>query len=275
MDEYSIKHVKTGTFHVISGLYRDFLNFVLTDFDASKSVLGSFFAFFAKIWPKNMYRSSKSRKFFCLTFFTLVTWDDLDLYYGHKAQEMISYRCQWHYLCRFMALFALNIEILLADVTKSEKSKILTLTWPVTSSVTSRSNFWPCTVVHVQGYRMAFEIWKSVQYLGDLRGGPLGPPPAGTCYYPDPSGARVNDRPPSFKSACLNWSCPRRRLHCSAQNVQFAQNSTVQCSSFLLVVLSDGYRGQHGSLSAPVTRSSVNAESHYANANYLLNVAFI
>ena len=33
--------------------------YFLTDFDASKSVLGSFFAFFAKIWPKNMYRTSK------------------------------------------------------------------------------------------------------------------------------------------------------------------------------------------------------------------------
>ena len=41
---------KTDVFYVISGLYRDFPNFVfLTDFDASKSVLGSFFAFFAKI----------------------------------------------------------------------------------------------------------------------------------------------------------------------------------------------------------------------------------
>ena len=48
---YDIKHVKkTSTFHVISGLDRDFPNFIfLTDFDASKSVLGSFFAFFAKI----------------------------------------------------------------------------------------------------------------------------------------------------------------------------------------------------------------------------------
>ena len=34
---------KTGTFRVISGLYRDFPIFFLTDFDASKSVLGSFF----------------------------------------------------------------------------------------------------------------------------------------------------------------------------------------------------------------------------------------
>ena len=41
---------KTGIVHVISGLYRDFPNFFFfTDFDSSKSVLGSFFAFFAKI----------------------------------------------------------------------------------------------------------------------------------------------------------------------------------------------------------------------------------
>ena len=46
---YDIKHVKTGTFHVISGLHREFPNSIFTDYDASKSVLGSFFAFFAKI----------------------------------------------------------------------------------------------------------------------------------------------------------------------------------------------------------------------------------
>ena len=37
-----------------------------------------------------------------------------------------------------LALLALNIDISFADVTKPEKSKILSLTWPVTSSVTSR-----------------------------------------------------------------------------------------------------------------------------------------
>ena len=41
--------LKTVTFHVISGLYRDFPNVIFSDFDASKSVLGSFFVFFAKI----------------------------------------------------------------------------------------------------------------------------------------------------------------------------------------------------------------------------------
>ena len=76
---------KTGTFHVILELYRDFPNLFLTDFDASKSVLGSFFEFFAKILPKNMYRSSKSRNFL-LDLFYLVIWHDLDLYYGRKAQ---------------------------------------------------------------------------------------------------------------------------------------------------------------------------------------------
>ena len=43
---------KTGTFLVISGLYRDFPIF-FADFAVSKSVYGSFFASFAKIWPKN------------------------------------------------------------------------------------------------------------------------------------------------------------------------------------------------------------------------------
>ena len=52
-------------------------------------------------------------------------------------------KCQWHYQCRFIGFVCVNIEIVLADVAKPEKSNILTLTWPVTSSVTSRSNFIP------------------------------------------------------------------------------------------------------------------------------------
>ena len=48
-------------------------------------------------------------------------------------------------------------------------------------------------IVHVQGHRIAFEIWKSVQSFGRYQGA-FAPPPAGrvTCY---PSGARVNPRP--------------------------------------------------------------------------------
>ena len=63
-----------------------------------------------------------------------------------------------------LALFALNIEISLADVTKPEKSKNsdFDLTCDVISDL--RVKFLHLVrVLHVQGYRMAFEIWKSVQ----------------------------------------------------------------------------------------------------------------
>ena len=152
--------------------------FFLTDFDASKSVLGSFFAFFAKIWPKNMCRSS-NHDVFLFDLFHLVTWDDLDLYYGHKAQEMILTDVSDTIHADSLALFALNIEILLADVTKPEKSKILTLTWPVTSSVTSASNFWPCSGSSRTG--LSNGVWNleigPVVWEISGGGGPLPPPP--------------------------------------------------------------------------------------------------
>ena len=49
-------------------------------------------------------------------------------HYGHKAQEMILTDVGDTIHADSLALFALNIEILLAEVTKPEKSKILTLT---------------------------------------------------------------------------------------------------------------------------------------------------
>ena len=62
-----------------------------------------------------------------------------------------------------LALFALNINILLADVTKPEISNIPTLTRPVPLSLTSRSNFTPFLESSHKGYRVAFEFRKSVQ----------------------------------------------------------------------------------------------------------------
>ena len=50
------------------------------------------------------------------------------MYYGHKAQEMILTDVSDTIHADSLTLFALNIEILLADVAKPEKSKILTLT---------------------------------------------------------------------------------------------------------------------------------------------------
>ena len=56
-----------------------------------------------------------------------MTWDDLDLYHGHKAQEMILTDVSDIVHANLLALFALNIEILLADVTKPEMLRIPSL----------------------------------------------------------------------------------------------------------------------------------------------------
>ena len=73
----------------------------LTDFDASKSVLGSFVAFFAKIWPKNMYRSSKSRFFFAWPFLPGdLRWPWPLLW--SKSTVNDTYKCERHYPCRFV-----------------------------------------------------------------------------------------------------------------------------------------------------------------------------
>ena len=85
---YDIKHVKTGTFHVISGLYRDLPNFIFWQILTLQKVFKGFFAFFEKIWPKTCITALNPDFLFDL--FSLVTWDYLDLYYDHKAQEMIS-----------------------------------------------------------------------------------------------------------------------------------------------------------------------------------------
>ena len=50
-----------------------------------------------------------------------MTWDDLYLYYGHKAQEMILTDVSDTIHADSLALFALKIEILHADVTKPRK----------------------------------------------------------------------------------------------------------------------------------------------------------
>ena len=62
-----------------------------------------------------------------------------------------------------LALFELNIAILLADVTKPEKSNILTLTWPVTSLVTPRSMKFVNPQQFFQGFQMPLKFLQSVQ----------------------------------------------------------------------------------------------------------------
>ena len=140
-----------GTLPWFSELY------FLTDFDASKSVLGSFFAFFAKIWPKTCI-AGRNRDFVLFDLFYLVTWDDLDLYYGHKAQKMLLTNVSDTIHADSLALVALNIGILHADVTKPEMSNILTLTWPVTSLVTKRSLKFAFSHQFFQGFQMPLDF---------------------------------------------------------------------------------------------------------------------
>ena len=160
---YSIKHVKNRHFSRHFGTLPWFSEFCfLTDFDASKSDLGSFFAFFAKIWPKNMYRSSKSRNFFVWPFSPgdlrwpwPVLWSQST---GNDTYMSVTLSMSIHWLClRLTSKFY-------SPMSPSPESRKFWL-WP-----DLWRHQWPpgqmfdlVRVVHVQGYRMAFEIWKSVQ----------------------------------------------------------------------------------------------------------------
>ena len=98
----SRKHVKNRHFSRHLGTLPWFSEFCfLTDFDASKSVLGSFFAFFEKIWPKKVYRSSKSRNVFVWPFSPGdLRWPWPVLWSQSTGND--TYRCPWHYPCRFI-----------------------------------------------------------------------------------------------------------------------------------------------------------------------------
>ena len=162
-----------------------------------------------------MYRSSKSR-FFLFDLFHLVTWDDLDLYYGHKTQEMILTDVSDTIHADSLALFALNIEIVLADVTKPEKSKILTLTWRVTSSVTSVSNFWPCAGSSRTGLSNGVWNLEIGPVVWEISGGALWvPPPAGRVTIQTPAGRGLTEssvRPLKKKISCRTQKCKLKTI---------------------------------------------------------------
>ena len=144
---YSIKHVKNRHFSRHFGTLPWFSEFLFFDrfWRFKKCFRFIFRVFFLRKSDLKTCIAALNHDFFLFDLFHLMTWYDLDLYYGHKAQEMIVTDVSDTIHAGSLALCALNIEILLADVTKPEKSKILTLSWPVTSSVTSGSNFIPCT----------------------------------------------------------------------------------------------------------------------------------
>ena len=165
--------LKHCTFHVISGLERDFPNFIFWPILTLQKV------------PEDKFSSSlrKSDLKTCIAALNPETfWFDLlyvlgdlrwpwPVYYGHKAQEMIHVSNAAH--GDSLALFALNIKIVLASVTKTD----LTLTWPVMSSVTSRSNFTPCLESSRSGLSNGVLILEIGLVVWEITGGRYAPPP--------------------------------------------------------------------------------------------------
>ena len=154
---------KTGTFNVFSGLYRDFPNFVfLTDFDASKSLWGHFSRSLRKSNLKTCI-AALNHDLFCLTFFTW--WPEMTLTCIMVTKNRKSY-------LQMSVTLSMPIHWLCLCLTSKFYS-------PMSPSLKSRKFWrwpdlwrhqWPpgqifelVRVVHVQGYRMAFEFWKSVQ----------------------------------------------------------------------------------------------------------------
>ena len=154
--KYNIKYVKNRHFSRHFATLPWFSEFCfLTDFDASKNVLGSFFAFFVKIWPKNMYRSSKPRNFLVWLFAPGdLRWPWPVLWSQSTGND--TYRCQWYYPCRLI----------------------------------SGSNFSPCTGSSRTGLSNGVLNLEIGPVVWDISGGALWPPPppAGRVTNQTPAG---------------------------------------------------------------------------------------
>ena len=98
--KFQVDIFKTGTSHGISGFYRDFPNFIFWPILMLQKVYKvHFFAFFAKIWPKKMYRSSKSRNYFAWPFLPGDLRWPWPLLWSQSTVNN-TYKCQRHYPCR-------------------------------------------------------------------------------------------------------------------------------------------------------------------------------
>ena len=84
-------------------------------------------------------------------------------YYGHKAQEMILTNVSDAIHADSLALFALNIEILLADVTKARNVKHFD--FDLTCDVTGDPEVikFVLSEQFFQGFRMPLEFLESAQ----------------------------------------------------------------------------------------------------------------
>ena len=151
---FDIKHVKNRHFsrHFVTAMI-----ILILFFDQywrfKKCFRVIFRAFLAKTWLQT-YVPGLHPEFFWLDLFYLVTWDDLDLYYGHKAQVTIqmpeTLSMPIHWLClRLTSKFC-------SPMSQSPKCltfQLLPDLWRHQWSLSQFSHHvWK---VYVQGYRMA------------------------------------------------------------------------------------------------------------------------
>ena len=149
-----------------SSSFRPFLHFpdffIFSCLGRSKSVLGSFFAFLTKNWPKNIITPPKPH-IFILTF----TWpSDIEWHWpwicSPKALANAK-KCPRHDTCRCIGFFPFHTALVCDKSRYSKSSNILTLTWPVTSSVTPRLTTLGFPRQIVQIYRTPFGFCRSDQ----------------------------------------------------------------------------------------------------------------
>ena len=143
MAEIWDKTCKKQALFVISWLWRFSQFYILTNFDASKKCFEVIFHVLLRLSDLKTCIAALNHNFFCLTCFPGDLRWPWPLVWSQSTGND-TYKCQRHYPCRFIGFVScLRLTSKLCSL-MSEKLNILTLTWPVMSSATSRSNFRPC-----------------------------------------------------------------------------------------------------------------------------------
>ena len=110
--------------------------FIFLRFWWEKDVLGSFFAFLTKNWPKNMYYSVRWPKSAVWPFLT--SWPEMTLTWpiGYKALEWSFEVSGTRFMPIYWLLIRFFVVISRGNLVARKGSTIFIVTWPVTSSMT-------------------------------------------------------------------------------------------------------------------------------------------
>ena len=181
---------KTGTFHLIWGLDRAVPNFIFDRFWRFRKCFWVIFRVLCENLKKKKHVPQLLNPSFLFDLFYMVTWDDLDLYYGHKIHEMILTDVSDTIHADSLALFALNIDILLADVTKPKKSIFL---FDLTCDVISDLQVQLFTLQGSSRTALSNGVWnlEIAPVVWEISGRSFPPPPQQDVLRT--SGSRVND----------------------------------------------------------------------------------